>query len=125
MYKTFRFDAENSLWYEQCGEYRLPCLTVPNSKPIGIGGQCHRRYLRQHKYGTYTALLLTGRLDNYLADIDRQAEEMFLRLVMQIAEAEGVTEQLKAGNQMEWISRMNNIRNRAMEIVNSELIYRV
>ncbi|MDY6222382.1 MAG: TnpV protein [Candidatus Alectryocaccobium sp.] len=98
---------------------------MPNSKPIGIGGQCHRRYLRQHKYGTYTALLLTGRLDNYLADIDRQAEEMFLRLVMQIAEAEGVTEQLKAGNQMEWISRMNNIRNRAMEIVNSELIYRV
>ena len=77
-----------------------------------------------HKYGTYTALLLTGRLDDYLADIDRQAEEMFLRLVMQMAEAEGVTEQLKAGNQMEWISRMNNIRNRAMEIMNSELIYR-
>lgn len=98
---------------------------MPNSKLIGIWGQRHRRYLRQHKYGTYTALLLTDRLGNYLADIDRQAEEMFLRLVKQMAEAEGVTEQLKAGNQMDWIRRMNNIRNRAMEIVNSELIYRV
>lgn len=124
MMKKYTFDAKNGLWYEQCGEYQLPCLTVPNSKMIGRWGQHHRRYLRQHKYGTYTALLLTGRLDDYLADIDRQAEEMFLRLVMQMAEAEGVTEQLKAGNQMEWISRMNNIRNRAMEIVNSELIYR-
>ena len=122
--KKYTFDAKNGLWYEQCGEYQLPCLTVPNSKMIGRWGQHHRRYLRQHKYGTYTALLLTGRLDDYLADIDRQAEEMFLRLVMQMAEADGVTEQLKAGNQMEWISRMNNIRNRAMEIVNSELIYR-
>ena len=124
MMKKYTFDAKNGLWYEQCGEYQLPCLTVPNSKMIGRWGQHHRRYLRQHKYGTYTALLLTGRLDDYLADIDRQAEEMFLRLVMQMAEAEGVTEQLKAGNPMEWISRMNNIRNRAMEIVNSELIYR-
>lgn len=124
MMKKYTFDAKNGLWYEQCGEYQLPCLTVPNSKMIGRWGQHHRRYLRQHKYGTYTALLLTGRLDDYLADIDRQAEEMFLRLVMQMAEADGVTEQLKAGNQMEWISRMNNIRNRAMEIVNSELIYR-
>lgn len=124
MMKKYTFDAKNGLWYEQCGEYQLPCLTVPNSKMTGRWGQHHRRYLRQHKYGTYTALLLTGRLDDYLADIDRQAEEMFLRLVMQMAEAEGVTEQLKAGNQMEWISRMNNIRNRAMEIVNSELIYR-
>ena len=122
--EKYTFDEQNGLWYEQCGEYQLPCLTVPNSKMIGRWGQHHRRYLRQHKYGTYTALLLTGRLDDYLADIDRQAEEMFLRLVMQMAEAEGVTEQLKAGNQMEWISRMNNIRNRAMEIVNSELIYR-
>lgn len=85
--KKYTFDAENSLWYKQCGEYRLPCLTVPNSKLIGIWGQRHRRYLRQHKYGTYTALLLTGRLDNYLADIDRQAEEMFLWLVKQMAEA--------------------------------------
>ena len=121
--KKYTFDAKNGLWYEQCGEYQLPCLTVPNSKMIGRWGQHHRRYLRQHKYGTYTALLLTGRLDDYLADIDRQAEKMFLRLVKQMAEAEGVTEQLKADRQMEWVCRMNNIRNRAMEIVNGELIY--
>lgn len=123
MMKKYTFDAKNGLWYEQCGEYQLPCLTVPNSKMIGRWGQHHRRYLRQHKYGTYTALLLTGRLDDYLANIDRQAEKMFLRLVKQMAEAEGVTETLKAANQMEWVDRMNSIRSRAMEIVNSELIY--
>ena len=86
-------------------------------------GQRHWRYLKEHRRITYAALLTSGKLNSYLADIDRQAEEMFLRLVEQMAEAEGVTEQLKAGNQMEWVGRMNNIRNRAMEIVNSELIY--
>ena len=86
-------------------------------------GQRHRRYLKEHRRATYAPLLTSGKLNGYLADIDRQAEEMFLRLVEQMAEAEGVTEQLKAGNQMEWVGRMNNIRNRAMEIVNSELIY--
>ena len=69
MMKKYTFDAKNGLWYEQCGEYQLPCLTVPNSKMIGRWGHHHRRYLRQHKYGTYTALLLTGRLDDYLANI--------------------------------------------------------
>lgn len=88
-------------------------------------GQRHRRYLKEHRQATYTALLASGKLNSYLADIDRQAEDMFFRLVKQMAEAEGVTEQLKADNQMEWVGRMNNIRNRAMEIVNSELIYRV
>ena len=86
-------------------------------------GQRHRRYLKEHRRAAYATLLTSGKLNGYLADIDRQAEEMFLRLVKQIAEAEGVTEQLKADNQMEWVGRMNNIRNRAMEIVNSELIY--
>lgn len=88
-------------------------------------GQRHRRYLKEHHRATYATLLTGGKLNGYLADIDRQAEEMFSRLVKQMAEAEGVTEQLKADNQMEWVGRMNNIRNRAMEIVNSELIYRV
>ena len=78
MMKKYTFDAKNGLWYEQCGEYRLPCLTVPNSKPIGIWGQRHRRYLRQHKYGTYTALLLTGRLDDTLIII------MFVRTVLTV-----------------------------------------
>lgn len=88
-------------------------------------GQRHRRYLKEHRRATYAPLLTSGKLNGYLADIDRQAEEMFSRLVKQMAEAEDVTEQLKADNQMEWVGRMNNIRNRAMEIVNSELIYRV
>ena len=86
-------------------------------------GQRHRRYLKEHRRATYAALLTSGKLNGYLADIDRQAEDMFFRLVKQMAELEGVTEQLKADNQMEWVGRMNSIRSRAMEIVNSELIY--
>ena len=107
------------------GDYCLPDLTLPTEekRAIGVWGQRHRRYLKEHRRATYATLLTSGKLNSYLAGIDRQAEEMFLRLVKQMAEAEGVTEQLKADNQMEWIGRMNNIRNRAMEIVNAELIY--
>ena len=110
--------------YTQIGDYLLPDLELPEKEqqPIGVWGQRHRRYLKEHRRASYATLLTSGKLNGYLADIDRQAEEMFLRLVKQMAEAEGVTEQLKAGNQMEWVGRMNNIRNRAMEIVNSELI---
>ena len=86
-------------------------------------GQRHRRYLEEYRRTTYATLLTGGKLNSYLADIDRQAKEMFVRLVKQMAAMEGVTEQLKADNQMEWGGRMNNIRSRAMEIVNSELIY--
>ena len=120
--KKYTCDAKNDLWYEQCGEYQLPCLPVPNSKMIGRWGQHHRRYLRQHKYGTYTALLLTGRLDDYLANIDRQAEEIFARLVEQLAETDGINEELKADNQIEWVRRMNAIFEQAREIVYIELI---
>lgn len=111
--------------YTQVGDYLLPDLKLPEEEqqPIGVWGQRHRRYLKEHRRATYTALLASGKLNSYLADIDRQAEEMFSRLVKQMAEAEDVTEQLKADNQMEWVGRMNNIRSRAMEIVNSELIY--
>ena len=113
--------------YTQVGDYLLPNLELPEEEqqPIGVWGQRHRRYLKEHRGTIYATLLTSGKLNSYLADIDRQAEEMFFRLVKQMAEAEGVTEQLKADSQMEWVSRMNNIRNRAMEIVNSELIYRV
>ena len=113
--------------YTRVGDYLLPDLKLPEEEqqPIGVWGQRHRRYLKEHRRATYTALLASGKLNSYLADIDRQAEEMFLRLVKQMAEMEGVTEQLKADNQMEWVGRMNNIRNRAMEIVKAELIYRV
>ena len=111
--------------YTQVGDYLLPDLKLPEEEqqPIGVWGQRHRRYLKEHHRATYATLLTSGKLNGYLADIDRQAEEMFSRLVKQMAEAEGVTEQLKADTQMEWVDRMNNIRSRAMEIVNSELIY--
>ena len=112
--------------YVRQGDYLFPCLSLPTekeNKPIGVWGQRHLRYLKQHRKVLYTTLLTSGKLDSYLADIDKQAEDMFLRLVEQMAKREGVTEQLKAENQMEWVCRMNNIRSRAMEIVNDELIY--
>lgn len=110
--------------YTQVGDYFLPDLELPEEEqqPIGVWGQRHRRYLKEHCRTTYATLLTSGKLNSYLAGIDRQAEEMFLRLVKQMVETEDITEQLKADNQMEWVRKMNNIRNRAMEIVNSELI---
>ena len=111
--------------YVRQGDYDLPCLSLPTekeNKPIGVWGQRHLHYLKQHRKVLYTNLLTSGKLNSYLADIDKQAEDMFLRLIEQIANREGVTEQLKAENQMEWVCRMNNIRSRAMEIVNEEII---
>ena len=112
--------------YTQVGDYLLPDLKLPEEEqqPIGVWGQRHRRYLKEHHRATYATLLTSGKLNGYLADIDRQAEEMFSRLVKQLAEKEGLTEALKAENQMMWVARMNNIRNRATEIVNTELIYK-
>ena len=112
--------------YVRQGDCDLPCRSLPTEKEnrlIGVWGQRHLRYLKQHRKVLYTNLLTSGKLNSYLADIDEQAEDMFLRLVEQMAEREGVSEQLKAENQMEWVGRMNNIRNRVMEIVNAELIY--
>ena len=111
--------------YTQVGDYLLPNLELPEEEqqPIGVWGQRHRRYLKEHRQAAYAPLLTSEKLNSYLADIDRQSEEMFSRLVKQMAEAEGVTEKLKAADPMEWVRRMNNIRNRAMEIVNTELIY--
>ncbi len=111
--------------YTQVGDYLLPDLKQPEEKqqPIGVWGQRHRRYLKEHRRATYATLLTSSRLNSYLANIDRQAEEMFSWLVKQMAETEGITEALKADEPMEWVRRMNNIRNRAMEIVKSELIY--
>ena len=112
--------------YVRQGDYFIPCLTLPaekETKPIGVWGQRHKRYLREHKRATYTTLLTSGKLNSYLADIDEQAEEMFFRLVEQMAEREGVTEQLKAKQPMEWIGLMNNIQACAREIVNNEIIF--
>ena len=114
--------------YVRKGDYYLPCLSLPaekESKSVGVWGQRHLRYLKQYRKVLYTNLLTSGKLNSYLSDIDQQAEEMFSRLVKQLAEKENVTEKLKAENQMLWVQKMNNIRNRAMEIVNSELIFTV
>ena len=111
--------------YTQVEDYFLPDLKLPEekTKPIGIWGQRHRRYLQEYKRATYTTLLTSGKLNGYLADIDEQAEKLFFQLVKQIAESESVTEQLKADNQLKWVQKMNCIHNSAMEIVNTDLIY--
>ena len=111
--------------YTQAGDYLLPNLTIPEEeqKPIGIWGQRHARYLKQHHRILYYNLLTSGKLNAHLAEIDQQAEEIFFRLIKQMANCEGVTEQLKAENQMEWVRRMNVIRERATEAVNTELIF--
>lgn len=111
--------------YTQVGDYMLPNLTISEEeqKPIGIWGQRHARYLKQHHKVLYMNLMTSGKLNGYLSDIDNQAEAMFIRLVKEMAEKQGVTEALKVENQMEWVGQMNNIRNRATELVNAELIY--
>ena len=113
--------------YVQQGDYYLPCLSLPEEeqKPVGIWGQRHLRYIKEHKRVFYANLLTSCKLNSYLADIDKQAEEMFSWLVKQLAEKENITEKLKAENQMLWVQKMNSIRNRALEIVNSELIFTV
>ena len=119
------YNEQNGLWYEKQGDYYIPCLTLPEkeNQSIVVWGQRHLRYLKQHRKVLYVNLLTSGKLNSHLAEIDKQAEDMFFQLVKQMAEREGVTEQLKVDNQMEWVGRMNNIRNRAKEIVNTELIF--
>ena len=111
--------------YTLQGDYYFPNLTLPaeENRPIGIWGQRHLRYLKQHRRILYTNLLTSGRLNSYLADIDEQAENMFLKLVEQMAEHEGISEKLKSEYPMEWIGRMNALRESAVEIVNAEVIF--
>ena len=126
MMEKYITDERTGLRYELVGDYYLIAgddEPEEEQKPIGIWGQRHRRYLKEHRRVRYANLLTSGKLNGYLVDIDRQAEEMFERLVKQTAKCEGVTEQLKAANSMEWVRKMNSIRNRAVEITNSELIY--
>ena len=123
--EKYIYNEQNGLWYELQGDYYLPYLKLPEEETahIGVWGQRHRRYLKSHRKALYTSLLTSGKLNSYLADIDQQAEEMFSRLVKQLAKVEGVTEALKAADQMEWVRRMNSIRDRAIEIVNMKLIF--
>lgn len=126
MMEKYITDERTGLRYELVGDYYL---IAGDDEPeeeqayIGIWGQRHRRYLKEHRRVRYANLLTSGKLNGYLVDIDRQAEEMFEQLVKQMAEREGVTEQLKAANSMEWVRKLNSIRYRAVEITNSELIY--
>lgn len=125
--KQYFTDEKTGINYTLQGDYYLPDLALPAEEqhPIGIWGQQHLRHIKQNRRVLYTNLLTSGKLNTYLADINLQAEEMFSRLVKQMAEREGVTEHLKADNQMLWVQKVNNIRNRATEIVNAELIFTV
>ena len=112
--------------YVRQGEYLIPCLTLPaekENKPISVWGQRHKRYLQEHKRATYTTLLTSGKLNTYLAGIDRQAQEQFEAFTEQMRQAQGITERLKEENALEWLGRMNNIRACAREIVNEEIIF--
>src|SRR5699024_8813135 len=119
------YDDKNGLWYELQGDYYIPCLILPAEKeqPIGLWGQRHLRYLKEYHRNTYTTLLTSGRLNTYLADIDKQAQERMERLTEQMKRAQGVTEQLKAENALEWVQRINNIRACAKEIIEKEIIF--
>ena len=119
------YNEQTGVSYTLQGDYYPTDLTLPpeEEKHIGVWGQRHARYLKKHYKVRYINLLTSGKLNGYLSDIDKQAEEMFFRLVKQIAEHEGVTEKLKADNQMKWVAQMNNIRSRAKEVINNELIF--
>ena len=125
MMEKYITDERTGLKYELVGDYYLIAGDdePEEERPIGVWGQRHLRYLKKHRRVRYANLLTSGELNAYLADIDRQAEELFLRLVKQMADVEGITEALKANDQMEWVGRMNNVRSRAFEIVEADIIY--
>lgn len=117
-------DENNGLDYVLVGDYYFPALALAeDSRPVGRWGRMYKQYLKEHQPARYQALLLSGRLNRSLADIDAQAEEQLESLTRQMAEHEGVNEELKAANQMEWVQRMNNIQNRAEEVIKAELIF--
>ena len=124
--EKYIYNEKNGLWYELQGDYYIPCLELPVEKEeryIGIWGQRHLRYIRQHKKVFYTNLVTSGKLQSHLADIEEQAQELFDRLMKQRAEREGITEKLKADNQMEWVGRMNALSEAVTETVNAEVIF--
>ena len=126
MKKNFT-DKRTGISYTLQGDYYLPDLELPaeEQQPIGVWGRRHLRYIKQHRKALYTNLLTSGKLNSYLADIEQQAQQLFLRLVKDLAEKENVTEELKATDMMLWVQKMNNIRNRATEIINADIIYKV
>ena len=123
--EKYIYDENNGLWYELQGDYYIPCLKLPDEEQVEIGvwGQRHLEYIKHHRKGFYTSLVLDCKLNRYLADINKQSKEMFDILIEQFKQAEGINEQLKADNQMEWVCKMNNMRDRINEIIYKELIY--
>jgi len=121
--KRFIHNENNGLDYELVGDYYLPCLKAPEPPRVGRFGMMYQDYLRKHKKVTYSGLMLSGKLKEHIEDIDRQAEDMFSRLVKELAEKDGISETLKAENQMLWVRQMNTVREKATEIVNNDLIY--
>ena len=122
--EKYIYEEINGLWYERRGDYYFPCLTAEEAQPVGVWGQRHLRFLKQNRRALYLELKTSGRLNAYLADIDQQADAVFDQLMTQMAEREGITEELKAQDQMTWVQRMSSIRNRAEEIIHQELIYK-
>ncbi len=121
--EKYIYEETNGLWYERRGDYYFPCLTAEEATPIGVWGQRHLRFLKQNRRALYLELKTSGRLNAYLADIDRQADAMLDRLMTQMTEREGITEALKSENQMLWVRYMNSIRAQVEEIVDQELVY--
>ena len=121
--KKYIIDEKTGLKYELVGDYYYPCLKAPEAPKVGRFGMLYHDYLRNHKRVTYSGLLLSGKLKEHIEDVDRQAEDMFSQLVERMKQAEGVTEHLKATDQLEWVRRMNSIHNRAEEIVKSEVVF--
>ena len=119
----FIHDEKNGLDYELVGDYYIPCLKAPEAPKVGRFGIMYHDYLRNHKKVTYSELMLSGKMKKHIEDIDRQAEEMYSQLVDRMKQAEGITEQLKATNQLEWVRCMNSMRSRAEEIVKSEVLF--
>ena len=124
--EKYIYDESNGLWYELNGDYYLPCFTFPEveTKEIGVWGMRHLDYLKSRRKATYNRLQTEGKLNSYLYDMNAGAQEMFDNLIVQYKKAENITEELKATNQMEWVRRMNNIKQRVTETVNNQLIYR-
>ena len=123
--EKYIYNEQNDLWYELQGDYYIPCLVLDeeDTQPIGMWGRKRLDYLKKHRQALYTTLLVSNKLNSHLVEVDHQASEMFYLLMKQLAEKEGITEQLKAQDQMAWVGAMNNIRNAAEEIILAEYVY--
>ena len=123
--EKYIYNEQNGLWYELQGDYYIPCLVLDeeDTQPIGMWARKYLRYIKEHRPVLHTTLLLSGKLDGHLAEIDNRATEMYVLMMKQLAEKEGITEQLKAQDQLAWVGAMNNIRNAAEEIVNAEVVF--